>query len=805
MSQTNIPNIYNPRNMTSRQLIENFVVRLDIFREIFDDIKSSKMQHPEQNFIIQGIRGQGKTTLLLRVAYEIENDPELNQLLIPVKFSEEQYHIRKLYNLWESTAEYISSYKGFEDLPDKMQEIKFDDDYEIRCFRLLEKFLKQNRKKLVLFIDNIDAIFNKFSKKEHHRLREVLIESTEFRIIGASAVSLEFHYDYGKPFYEFFRMLLLKGLNREETKTLLLSLGRHYKQTQIERIIRDQPGRVEALRRITSGVIRTIIILYSIFADEEEGNAFQDLEDTLDKVTTLYKHRMDSLSPQQQEIMDFIALSWDAVSTKEIAQKTRIESKAVSAQLKFLQKNHLIEQQATSTKNHLYRLSERFFNIWYLMRHGRKREENRVRFLVEFLQIWCDDKEITNRTHKQTEAIQKGKIYEKQALYMSEALACAIEDRKLQDRLVKQARSYLQNRNPELLNDLSDSDDELKEKAIQLIEGQKDKESAIQNLEKIKHKEIDELRMLADYYFLDFKKPKKAKMYSLMAIEKGDTESIFNLALLYQTEFKDFKNAEKYYLMAVDKDNDSAMVNLALLFEIEFKDFKKAKKYYLMAVGKGNDMAMFNLAQLYKTEFKDFKNAEKYYLMAVGKGNDLALVGLALLYQTEFKDFKKAEKYYLMAVNKGSDDAMNNLAWMYYENKVNRNEALLYSEKGFLRDNSIYRAHTYAVILLWNDQIDKALEVAGVFLENEDAYINFTSDIRDFLILLIAKKQYHETLKIFNENPFDLKERYKPVYYALMNFLKDDYPNEYRKMGSELKETVDEIIERINQMAKDYK
>ena len=57
-----------------------------------------------------------------------------------------------------------------------------------------------------------------------------------------------------------------------------------------------------------------------------------DLEKILDSVTPPYKQRMDSLSPQQQEIVDFIALSWDAVSTNEISQKTKLASKAVSAQ-----------------------------------------------------------------------------------------------------------------------------------------------------------------------------------------------------------------------------------------------------------------------------------------------------------------------------------------------------------------------------------------------------------------------------------------------------------------------------------------
>ena len=74
MSRIDLPKIYNPANQTPQELIDNFVVRTKIFKEIFEDIKNSEMECPEQHYIVQGIRGQGKTTLLLRIAYEIVND-----------------------------------------------------------------------------------------------------------------------------------------------------------------------------------------------------------------------------------------------------------------------------------------------------------------------------------------------------------------------------------------------------------------------------------------------------------------------------------------------------------------------------------------------------------------------------------------------------------------------------------------------------------------------------------------------------------------------------------------------------------
>ncbi|MFQ5752538.1 MAG: hypothetical protein ACE5HI_11125, partial [bacterium] len=536
MSRVDFPKIYNPASQTPEQLIENFVVRTKIFKEIFADIKNSEMKYPEQHYIMQGIRGQGKTTLLLRIAYEINNDKQLRQRLIPVVFNEEQYNISRLFKLWETTAEYLQESGDILDLYEEMQKFANDSDYEWRCFQLLENALKQHKKKMILFIDNIDEILTKFSKKEHQRLREIFVESAELRVIGASSVSLEFHYDYGKPFYQFFRMPQLKGLGTEETKTLLLKLGEHYKRERVRDIVENQPGRVEALRRVTGGVIRTIVILFEIFVDDTNGNAFLDLEKILDGVTPLYKHRMDKLSPQQQEIVDFIALSWDAVSTREIAQKTRLESKAISSQLKQLEKYHIIDKEKTNTKNYLYRISERFFNIWYLMRQGRKWDERRVRFLVEFLQIWCDEQELQKRARRHIEAVKKGRIYEKQALYLTEALARTTLPRKLEDRLIKETRIYLEHAHSELKDYLSRSDYEFKEAALQARQSQ-DLKSAMQQLEKVKVKNPDDLTTLGIMYWQNEKDLNQAIKYLLEAVKKDHASAMNNLALLYKTAF----------------------------------------------------------------------------------------------------------------------------------------------------------------------------------------------------------------------------------------------------------------------------
>jgi len=45
----------------------------------------------------------------------------------------------------------------------------------------------------------------------------------------------------------------------------------------------------------------------------------------------------------------------------------------------------------------------------------------------------------------------------------------------------------------------------------------------------------------------------------------------------------------------------------------------------------------------------------------------------------------------------------------------------------------------------------------------------------------------------------------KKLIFTLMHFMQEDYANEYKKMGGELKQTVEEIIEKIRQLEIDYR
>ncbi|MFA6597621.1 MAG: hypothetical protein WCS69_07850 [Ignavibacteriaceae bacterium] len=839
MSQTKLsfPSIYNPANQSAEEIISNFVVRTQEFEELFTAIKNDKMEKPSQHYIIQGQRGYGKTTLLLRLKYEILNDKELNSWLIPVMFDEEQYSVRILAKLWEEVIDVLESedpaFTGLTDQADKLYDKEAPEE---EIFKLLISALKERNKKIVLLLDNFGDMIEKFSKKENQRLREILITCNHIKFIGASSRILEFYYNYKQPFFDFFKVITLDELNREETIFLLKKLGENYKSDEINKIIENQPERIEALRRIAGGVPRTLILLFQIFVDDVNGNSFKDLENILDLVTPLYKQRLDSLTATQQAITDAVAQNWDAISTKEISKIVRMQSKAVSAQLNLLEKNQIITKIPTSTKNQLYQISERFFNIYYLMRLGRRKNRNKVLWLVKFFEIMCGEKELIARAQRHINCLHERKVYDKHAFYISQALAKTHIPADLQHELIFETKKYLSARNSDFIKEVDKSHFEILEEVKQdvldtkyesakkklkedgmnnnlisftiaeLLRKEKcDLNTAIQYyMESIEKSHSGAMNNLALLYETEFKDFKNAENYYLMAVEKGHSGAMFNLAWMHEIEFKDFKNAEKYYLMAVENDQVEALFNLALLYQFEFNDLKNAEKYYLMAVEKGDAEAMLSLGLLYQFELKDFNNAEKYYLMAVEKKQSDSLFYLARLYQNELKDFNNAEKYYLMAVESGESISMINLAWLYYESMKNKEGALKIQRKAFEKIQQDYTAHTLIMILLWNDEAEEAVKLFNNYFDNEDAQKEVNDMVFSMLLMFLAKKQYHFVHKLFTENKYNIIDKYKPIYYVTLKQLGEDYSDEFKKMPPELKETVDELIKKVEKMSKDY-
>ncbi|ULT39579.1 MarR family transcriptional regulator [Niabella defluvii] len=439
----------NTGSKSKSAIVDGFVVRINEFDNIKTSLVESKTISDIQNIIVIGQRGAGKTTLMHRLSYAILDDKHLSKRYIPILFSEEQYNLSDLTNLWEAVAIGIEDNFYKENLAAKLENIiESDDEYEKESLKLLQDFLISKDKTAILFIENINFFLKKLSEDEKKRFKKIFTSNSPLRVIGSSTSYNDGTIDFGDSFYKFFNIVQLDSLTQEECEKLLIKIGQQYgEEQQIKDVIANFPGRVEALRRLTGGVPRTISYLFQIFLDNENGKAIKDLYLLIDTLTLLYKSELDQLSTQQQKVVDAIARKWDAISVREIAKRTRLESKNISSILSYLEKNQLVEKVPTSTKNHLYRIKERFMNIWYLMRFGRAHDKENVKWLVRFFDAWCDESELAKRLRKHISNLKDGKYDAIAAIDMGNTfLSCENIPDTLKEELIKTTNSVLPNR-----------------------------------------------------------------------------------------------------------------------------------------------------------------------------------------------------------------------------------------------------------------------------------------------------------------------------------------------------------------------
>jgi len=908
----------NTGNKSKRSLIEGFVVRTAEFEMIYENLRATAAANHKQSFLIIGQRGAGKTSLMHRLKYAIEDDPKLNHTTLPVIFSEEQYFLSELVNLWENIAVYLEDHYNWRHLQSEIEEIiSQEEDFELKVYQVLRSELTNANKSIVLFIENIAMFYNKLSEAELLRLSDVLINDGVIRLIGTSTTFAYGKIDLTTVKFSYFKVLQLDGLNKEECEQLLIRIAEQYgKVDQIKNVIEKHPGRTEALRRLTGGIPRTISYLFQIFLDNENGKAIKDLYLLVDTLTLLYKSELDQLSTQQQRVIDIIARRWDAIPVKDIVKATRLESKNISKILTWLEREQLIERVNRDSKNHLYRIRERFMNIWYLMRFGRKHDRENVIWLVRFFDTWCEKNELDKLITGHIDNLKEGSYDVNAAIDMANAFfACNASDAK-KDELLTATQSMLPER---MLNNVKRPSSNQADINVfgQLISDGKYDE-ALEMADKIEHKNNRYYKLASTLFLLvkDFDKSVAAAKKAL-ELDSNDSYAAITLGIIYEDYIKNVESAIKYYEISLSQKpyHPYAASRLGDIYFYLMHDSEKAINYHTMAIRKSFRPSLLSLGKIYlhENKLKDAehvlleakrhsikgvnvelgqlyarldqpKKAKEYFETAVRNNEEGALIDIGSFYQYKRKpEYGKAEFYYNEAIKNGVTDGYGQLGKLYHRRLNQKDKAFdtytagvehgdvlsthqlahLYAErKEYDKANELFLKAIdlgdevaalcmagiiygrgqkdkkklalevievnlpklkndfpadifYAKMLLWNNELERSVQVIkGAYkeiieiktnaerFEDDDNADNLLSELVSYFSLLLAKKEYKAALQLFTDKDAELKSLLKPMYFVLMDSMKNEYPLEYLRAGEEFTDTIEELKKNINRIKK---
>ena len=373
---------YNPGFLTDEELLETFCVRQVEFESLLDTLRGCTGPANQPQIVI-GPRGSGKTTLLLRLAAEVRRDPALSSPFFPVLFAEESYEVSTAGEFWlECLSQLADQAPGRPEDPDlhrTAEALRGDmDDRSLadRCLGVLLDFADREKKRLVLLVENLNMMFREMADSDAGwRLRKVL--QTEPRIVLiASATNRFAEMDHPEhAFYDMFRVCVLRRLDTAECAALWERVsGRKVEQRTIR-----------SLEILTGGSPRLIAIVARFGAARSFRNLMDELLDLVDDHTEYFKSHLEALPPQERRVYLALADLWKPATTREIAERCRLGTSQCSAQLKRLMERGAVLVEGGTARRKLYYLTERLYNIYYLLRR-RRGHAPLVEALIRFMQ-----------------------------------------------------------------------------------------------------------------------------------------------------------------------------------------------------------------------------------------------------------------------------------------------------------------------------------------------------------------------------------------------------------------------------------
>jgi tetratricopeptide (TPR) repeat protein len=619
---------YNPSQVPKETLLAEFTARRDMLSDLLGILRSNAPGEPCQHSLLIGPRGFGKTTSLFALKYLLEDDEKLAANWAPLLFDEENYQIADLAGFWleclrlTESAFRISSKARYAALS-----LSRDPNLESIAREAFLSVLDQQHRRALLLVDNINDIFSVVCNEgEQHRLRAFLLEDSRVCIVGTASTYFEAIQDTDQPFYNLFRAFRLDRFSPEEMRVAVEAMAKARSPDERGFSLPTAEGYWKGLHILTGGNPRLVKMVFQLMEQGVTLDFRAQLEGLLDAYTPYFKHRIESMSPQQRRVFDAIALAWDPVQIGDIAPGLRMESNQISAQVRSLMDAHLITIAGGSAKRRTYQIADRFSNIYYFMRYSRAGRSRFEWFVLTMKAILTPDQFRSQLDHMR-----------------SLGLACA-DDSELRD------RAHL------LVSAMHALDDP----RIRLSEAHKSVAAFLT------HSQENALRhLLDDPEMSEVLAEEHAVVRFFAGLSPEERKSIHyqpeDARWWYRlTDFAEARSlwplAEEAYRKAIELDSSASFPwhNLGNLLKNHLERYDEAEEAYRMVIELDpSDASPWNgLGNLLKNHLRRYDEAEAAYRKAIELDSSYARAwnGLGNLLKNYLRRYDEAESAYRKAI-----------------------------------------------------------------------------------------------------------------------------------------------------------
>ena len=391
---------------SDEEIISQFVIRnheLKIILEVLHgNIKSSSCQH----VLVVAPRGRGKTMLLARVATELRVNDEFSERLLPVRFMEESQEISTLADFWLETlfhlAREIATYnpelarelrETYAALTDRWQEREIGDHARAAVLAAVDQF----GRKLVLMVENLQALCESVDEDFGWRLREALQSEPQIMLLASATSRFESLDDVKQPFFELFRIVNLERLATKDCQLLWEVISG--KEASVHEI--------RPLEILTGGSPRLLVIIAEFARHGSMRQLMEELVALIDEHTEYFRNHLENFPKMERRVYLAVIDLWQPSKPREIAARARMNIRSTSTMLgRLINRGAVIVE--GSGKKRLYVAAERLYSIYYKLRRERD-EAAVVQNLIHFMVVFYSEEELTAISGKLIEEATKSK------------------------------------------------------------------------------------------------------------------------------------------------------------------------------------------------------------------------------------------------------------------------------------------------------------------------------------------------------------------------------------------------------------
>ena len=224
-----------------------------------------------------------------------------------------------------------------------------------------------------------------------HALRSVLIGHPELLLVGSANALFDGIRRQQAPFYEFFQIITLKGLDAESCRAVFQGTLAPEDGPVAHELVSAEQGRIETIRALTGGNPRLLVLASEILMQSPLGTAFEDLETLVDEQTPYFKALIEALPVQARKVFNHLASEWTPLRARDVSGGVNLTASHTSAQLRQLvDKGYVREVRLPEEARGRYEVADRFYNIYYLLRFSRPGRERLSKFVAFLNDLYGD-------------------------------------------------------------------------------------------------------------------------------------------------------------------------------------------------------------------------------------------------------------------------------------------------------------------------------------------------------------------------------------------------------------------------------